>query len=112
MVNKTNDMKEYKRLYYQKKKEENPEKVREYERNRSAQRRARLREAGLPTNNYNNKKEYMRLYYQKRKEENPEKRKEYERIKKAEYRARLRGMGIFIDTDPSIFLIKCFRNNP
>ena len=65
MVNKTSDMKEYMRLYYQKKKEENPEKVREYERNRSAQRRARLR-----------------------------------------------GMGIFIDTDPSIFLIKCFRNNP
>jgi len=63
-------------------------------------------------NKTNDMKGYQRLYYQKRKEEDPEKRKEYERIKKAEYRARLRGMGIFIDTDPSIFLIKCFKNNP
>lgn len=63
-------------------------------------------------NKTNDMKEYMRLYYQKRKEEDPEKLKEYERIKKAEYRARLKGMGIFINTDPSIFLIKCFRNNP
>lgn len=114
MVNKTHDMKEYKKLYYQKQKEENPEKMREKNRINKARYRARLREAGLPTNDWKNKKEYMRLYYQKKKEENPEKVREYNRQKKKNYRARKKlreGIG-FIDTDPNIFLIKSFKNNP
>ena len=43
MVNNTNDMKEYMRLYYQKKKEDNPEKLREYERIKKNEYRARRR---------------------------------------------------------------------